>query len=140
MPDGKMVYHDENIIYKGNDIYYQSTPIATTIGKKSNYGNVLIDGDTIAFVLPEKGDVYVGTTLLPEKAKEIGNFSGDYIMLDKKLYNYKTNKFLDNYLVPTADSKDVLVMKNGYMYRSFNGTICKVEKNDRITTLHSYIL
>lgn len=140
MPDGKMVYHDENIIYKGNEIYYQSASIASmTIGKKSNYGNVLIDGDTIAFVLTENGSVYVGTTLLPEKAKEIENFSGDYIMLDKKVYNYKTSKFLDNYLVPTADSKDVLVMKNGYMYRSFNGTICKLDKNDRISTLHSYI-
>lgn len=141
MSDGKMVYHDENIIYRGNDIYYQSAPIVNmTIGKKSNYGNVLTDGDVIAFVLSESGNVYIGTTLLPEKAKEIENLSGDYITLDKRVYNYKTGKFLDNYLVPSVDSKDKLIMKNGNMYRSFNGTICRLEKNERIATLHSYIL
>jgi hypothetical protein len=142
MPDGRVVYHDENIIYRGNEVYYQSQPIVTmTTGKKSNYVNVLIDGETIAFVLSENGNVYVGTTLLPEKAKEIENLSGDYIMLDKKLYNYKTEKFLDNYLVPMGtECKDKMIMKNNIMYRSFNGTICKIEKNDRISTLHSYIM
>lgn len=153
LPDGKMVYHDENAIYKGNEVYYQAQPIVTmTTGKKSNYGNVLVDGETIAFVLSENENVYVGTTLLPEKAKEIEYFSGDYIMLsmttlqsgntlNKKLYNYKTSKFLDNYLVPrTTESKDKLVMKNNVMYRSFNDTICKIEKNERISTLHSYIM
>jgi hypothetical protein len=141
MPDGRMVYHDENIIYRGNEVYYQSAPIVSmTATKKSNYGNVLVDGDVIAFVLTENGNVYVGTTLLPEKAKEIENFNGDYIMLDKKLYNYKTSKFLDNYLVPAPESKDKLVMKNNVLYRGFNGTVCKIEKNDRISTFQSYLL
>lgn len=141
LSDGRMVYHDENIIYKGNEVYYQSQPIVSmTTGKKSNYGNILVDGDVIAFVLSENGSVYVGTSLLPEKAKEIECLNGDYIMLDKKIYNHKTNKFMDSFLVPSDTSKDRLVMKNNIMYRSFNETICKVEKQERIATMHSYIL
>lgn len=153
--DGKIVYHDDNNIYKGNEIYFQyptpqqsSKPVSIfqaplLSNDKKPFGNVLVNGETIAFVLNNTGDVYVGFKLLNENAKQIAYFSDDIIMLNKKMYNYKTEKYIDSYLVPDVEHigllpKDIFIYKNRCMYRSFGNVICKLEKNDRFIT-NSYI-
>ena len=127
--DGQVVYHDDNIIYKGSTVYYQCQPQSTSA--KSNYANVLVNEDVIAFALNSTSEVYIGFDKLVEQAKKIDCFHGDNIMLDGRVYNYKMKTFQDCYLVPDAKSTDKLVVKNNILYRSFGDIICKLAKNQQ---------
>lgn len=112
-----VIYHDEHIIYKGGEVYYQSTGL-------QHYKYVGVYSDVIAFAL-NSGEVYIGTELLNASSKDVECFDSEYIILDKKLYNYKEKKYVDVYLA-TPDCK--FYIKNNIMYRNFGNMICKIEK------------
>lgn len=119
-----VVYHDENIIYKGGEIYYQSQAL-------QRFKYVGVYSDVIAFAL-NSGEVYIGTELLNTIAKDVECFDSEYILIDKKLYNYKDKKYVDMYLA-SQDCK--FYIKNNIMYRDFGNVICKLEKkNTMIST------
>lgn len=112
-----VIYHDEHVIYKGGEIYYQSQAL-------QHFNFVGVYSNVIAFAL-NTGEVYVGTELLPVTVKEVECFDSEYIMLDKKLYNHKTKKYVDMYLI-SPESK--FYIKHNGMYRNFGNVICKLEK------------
>jgi hypothetical protein len=128
-----VVYHDANIIYKGGEIYYQSQPL-------QHFKYVGIYSDVIAFAL-NTGEVYVGTELLNGiNPKEVSCFDSEYILVDKKLYNHKSKKYIDMYLAtPDCD----FYIKNNVMYRNFGNIVCKLEKQQPTVldfTKNPYIL